>query len=98
MVLVVLLALTVLPCHAEDWPQWRGPGRDGMWNAEGLLEKLPAGKVQPAWSVEIGPGYNGPTVADGRVYIMDRQAEGKQTERVLCFDSQTGEALWEFEY
>ncbi len=82
---------------AEDWPQWRGPGRDGVWQAEGLVDELPDGQLPLEWSVDIGPGYNGPTVADGRVYVMDRQAE-PSTERVLCFDSKTGKPLWKHEY
>jgi outer membrane protein assembly factor BamB len=86
------------PAHADDWPQWRGPQRDGVWREEGLIDELPSGQLDIEWSVEVGPGYNGPTVADGRVYVMDRQTEGKQTERILCFDSQTGEPLWQHEY
>jgi outer membrane protein assembly factor BamB len=99
-----LLALPLLelspPCvRGEDWPQWRGPQRDGVWKASDLVEHLPDGQLPLTWSVEIGAGYSGPTVADGRVYVMDRMtANDKQTERVVCLDSKTGKQLWVVEY
>ena len=84
---------------ADDWPQWRGIARDGKWNETGLLDELPEGQLPLQWSVEIGPGYTGPTVADGRVYVMDKQAEGRSAnERVLCFDSATGQSIWSHTY
>lgn len=85
--------------HADDWPQWRGPQRDGKWREKDLVERLPEGKLPRMWSVPIGPGYSGPTVADGRVFVTDRDAAGdKQNERILCFDAETGESLWKVEY
>jgi len=85
--------------NAEDWPQWRGVDRDGVWHATGLVEQLPQGQLPLEWSVEIGAGYSGPTVADGRVYITDRQTDGgKQSERVLCLDSSSGKQLWVHTY
>lgn len=84
---------------SEDWPQWRGVDRDGIWHAEGLVDDLPAGQIPLDWSVPIGPGYSGPTVAAGRVYVSDRQADGgKQSERILCFDSSSGQSLWTHQY
>lgn len=84
---------------AEDWPQWRGPARDGRWAGEGLIDQLPEGQLPLDWSVPLGPGYAGPTVAHGRVYVTDRQGTAdKQSERVLCFDSKTGKSLWQHEY
>ena len=85
--------------RSDDWPQWRGVDRDGRWNETGIREDLPEGQLKLDWSVDIGPGYTGPTVAEGRVYVMDRQVDGRnETERILCFDSKTGEALWMHEY
>ena len=84
---------------ADDWPQWRGAARDGNWNESGIRDDLPDGQLKLDWSVEIGPGYTGPTVADGRVYVMDRQAENRNAaERILCFDSRTGNSIWKHEY
>jgi outer membrane protein assembly factor BamB len=50
------------------------------------------------WSVPLFSGYTGPTVADGRVYVMDMYREPKQTERVLCYEAATGKPLWRTEY
>ncbi|MEZ6090039.1 MAG: PQQ-binding-like beta-propeller repeat protein [Pirellulaceae bacterium] len=97
--LLAVLLLFPTICIGEDWPQWRGPNRDGQWNAEGIVDELPDGQIPLEWSIPIGPGYNGPTVAEGRVYVMDRQVDGnKQTERVLCVDSGTGQKIWEHVY
>lgn len=86
------------PAFAEDWPQWRGPSRDGIWREDGIVEKFDSPQLPIKWRQEIGPGYNGPTVADGRVYVMDRQVEPEQMERVHCFDAATGEPLWQHAY
>jgi len=86
-------------CDAEDWPQWRGPHRDGRWTESGIVRELRAGQLPYDWSVDIGPGYSGPTVADGRVYVMDRQPKERDaTERIHCFESATGKSLWTVEY
>jgi outer membrane protein assembly factor BamB len=83
---------------AEDWPQWRGPNRDGVWNETGIVEKFATSELKPKWRVEVVAGSNGPTVAAGRVYVMDRITQPQSTERVHCFDEQTGEQLWSHAY
>jgi outer membrane protein assembly factor BamB len=82
----------------EDWPQWRGPNRDGTWTETGLVQKFDAPQLARKWSVKIGPGYSGPTVANGRVFITDRQTEPKQIERILCFKESDGSRLWAHNY
>ena len=110
----LLLPCTSLlrPLHADDWPQWLGPRRDGVWRETGLVEKLPAEGLKVRWRQKIGGGYSGPAVANGRVYVMDRQlakgtanpqnafsrAEIPGTERVLCFNEADGKPLWAHEY
>ncbi len=84
--------------QADDWPQWRGPGRDGVWREQDAVETF-AGPVLPVkWRVEIGPGYNSPTVAQGRVFVMDRVTQPQEVERVLCFDARNGTELWQHAY
>jgi outer membrane protein assembly factor BamB len=81
---------------AEDWPQWRGAGRDATISDPTLVRQLPPGQVPLRWSVPVGPGYSGPTVSDGRVYLTDRQGEAPEvSERVLCFDATNGDLLWQ---
>ncbi|MBI2827009.1 MAG: PQQ-like beta-propeller repeat protein [Planctomycetia bacterium] len=83
---------------ADDWPQWRGPNRDGVWRETGILEKFPAGSLKIRWRAPIGSGYCGPTVADGRVYVTDRVDLPKQIERVHCFGWETGKEIWSHQY
>jgi outer membrane protein assembly factor BamB len=83
---------------ADEWPQWRGANRDGVWKESGLLDKFASDQLKVRWRKPIGSGYSGPTVADGRVYVTDRVLEPEQVERVHCFDWKTGETLWTFSY
>src|SRR5688572_19460840 len=92
--LALLFASLVLPARGEDWPQWRGASRDGQWHETGLLEKFPSSELTPKWRAEIGSGYCGPTVAQGRVFVMDRVTAPVSAERVHCFDEHTGKKLW----
>ena len=87
--------------RSEDWPQWRGVNRDGVVATDvPLIETLPAGHLPLTWSVPLGPGYSGPTVVGDRVYVMDRQVgdEDDSRERVLCFDAETGDIVWQHDY
>ncbi len=91
---LALLALVPVLLRADDWPQWRGPTRDGVWRESGLLETFPAAELTPLWSVPVGPGFSGPTVAGDRVFVMDRVTASAEQERILCFDRRTGRRLW----
>jgi outer membrane protein assembly factor BamB len=82
---------------ADDWPQWGGPQRDLVWREDGIVERLPSGELPRMWSVPIGAGYSGPAVADGRVYVTDRQAD-ENLERILCFNAEDGAEIWKHEY
>src|SRR5262249_34383612 len=57
--------------RADDWPQWLGPRRDGVWRETGLLQKFPPGGPTIRWRAPVGQGYAGPAVANGRVYVTD---------------------------
>lgn len=87
-----------LLAFSQDWPDWRGINRDAIWTETGILEKFDSDTIQHKWSVEIGSGYSGPTVANGKVYVTDRLEKPNQVERVLCFDEQTGEHIWKHQY
>src|SRR5439155_5288942 len=98
--------------RADDWPQWLGPKRDGIWRETGVLTRFPPGGPKVRWRTPIGVGYAGPAVAEGRVYVTDlllpegvplpanafsrTPLAGK--ERVLCLDEATGKVLWKHEY
>ena len=93
---VLFLSATCAP--ADDWPQWRGMNRDGVWHETGIIESFAGSQLDAEWTAEISNGYSGPTVAEGRVYVTDRVVDPVQMERVLCFDATTGERLWTHEY
>ena len=97
---VLTIATTLV---ADEWPQWRGPTRDGVWNEQGVIDQFSESQIKVSWRAPIGSGYSGPTVADGRVYVTDRvvhetEEESKQIERVHCFDAKTGESVWTHTY
>ncbi len=60
------------PCLADDWPQWLGPQRLPVWNEDGIIDAFPESGPPLRWKAELGGGYSGPAVADGRVFVMDR--------------------------
>src|SRR5581483_3658525 len=108
-----VVALALAPsARADDWPQWLGPQRDGVWRETGIVEKFPPGGPKVLWKAPVGGGYAGPAVAGGKVYVIDRVLpEGTRNpanafardeipgrERVLCLDEQTGRVIWKHEY
>ncbi len=59
--------------QADDWPQWMGPQRDGVWRETGIVDKFPSDGPPVRWRVKIGGGYAGPAVVGDRVYVTDKQ-------------------------
>ena len=98
--LIVLLFLAAPLLHAEDWPQWRGKDRLGIWTESGILERFPPGGPRRAWTKPIANGYAGPAVADGRVFVTDYRSTEvrKGVERVMCLDESTGDLRWQKEW
>lgn len=93
---IQLFALTAV--SAQDWPDWRGKNRDGAWNEEGIVTRFSQNQIPLKWRVAVGPGYSGPTVAGGKVYLTDRPDPHTDKERVLCFDAATGAPVWSYAY
>jgi outer membrane protein assembly factor BamB len=81
---------------AADWPEWRGTGRQGMWAETGIIERIPTRGLRVEWRVPVDPGYSGPAIARGRVFLLDyKQTTGSRvSERVVCLDESTGKILW----
>src|SRR5205809_4096107 len=80
---------------AEDWPQFRGPNRDNVWNETGILQSFPAEGLKIRWRVPVGPGWSSPVVVRGRVFLTDMRLEKpKAWERIRCFKESTGKPLW----
>lgn len=110
-VLFNIVCLLVSPAVGDDWPQWLGPSRDGVWREPGVVDRFPAAGLRVQWRAPIELGYAGPAVADGKVYVMDYVRRSGEitnnpggpdrlegTERVLCLDAATGKLLWKHEY
>lgn len=111
--LILVPACIASTVRADDWPQWLGPKRDGVWRETGIVAKFPQGGPKVRWRTAIGEGYSGPAVANGKVYItdrvrpqgvnnpespFDRKTRVPGTERVLCLNEADGKLLWKHEY
>ena len=96
----IAIAFLLTAAFAEDWPEWRGRGRAGVWGESGLVDRFPASGLRALWRTSIGSGFAGPAVAAGRVYITDfRAAAGlRGKERALCLDEKSGNVLWTREW
>lgn len=77
----------------SDWPQWRGPERDGLSKESGLLKQWPAGGPKLLWQVnDIGDGYSTPAVVGNRIYLMSNR--GLENEFVQALSTQDGKPIW----
>src|SRR5260370_30906921 len=90
---IPLLALTFsVSAFCADWPQWRGPHRDGISAETGLLESWPAGGPPLIWKTQgLGEGYSAFSVVGDRLFT---QGQVGSQEFVLAFDTNTGKQLW----
>ncbi len=92
--LVAMAALLpTVRAFAEDWPQWRGPNRDGVSKETGLLKEWPKDSPRLIWQVnDLGGGYSTPSVAGGRIYVTANK--GLEDEFVTARDAKDGSLLW----
>jgi outer membrane protein assembly factor BamB len=88
-----LAVSTALPLVADDWPQWRGPQRDGVSKETGLLKEWPKGGPKVSWKVtDIGSGYSTPAVVAERLYLLGN--EGADNEFVEALSVRDGKRIW----
>jgi outer membrane protein assembly factor BamB len=78
---------------AENWPNWRGPGRDGVC-ATKLPEKL--SQLQPAWTVKLGDSYSGP-ITFGK-HVLVTESLNKKSETLIALERATGNQVWKKEW
>jgi outer membrane protein assembly factor BamB len=87
--------LVLLPLQAADWPQFLGPDRDGISPETNLAAAWPVEGPPVRWKKEIGQGFSGLVVADGKLILFHRKAD----EEILdCLDAKTGAGIWHFAY
>jgi len=76
-----------------DWPQWRGPHRNGVSQETGLLKQWPADGPKLVWQLnDIGDGYSTPSVVGTRIYLMSNR--GMENEFVQCLSTRDGKVIW----
>jgi outer membrane protein assembly factor BamB len=96
---IIMLSLIALAMasRAEDWPQWRGSGRDGVWQERGIRKTFPTNGLPVRWRAPVGFGFSSPVIAKGRVYVTDALLDRPKVRgRVLCYEETTGKLLWTF--
>ncbi len=85
--------LSALQATADDWPQWRGPNRDGKSAETGLLQEWPEGGPALAWRVSgLGAGYSSVSIAGGKIFSMGDLADGQY---VMALAEDGGAPLWQ---
>lgn len=91
--LLALLPLTfTLPLAAADWPQFRGPNRDGVSKETGLLKSWPDAGPPLEWTAKgLGPGYSSVSIAGDRIYTLGNK--GDKT-RIVALDRDSGKIVW----
>lgn len=103
----LIVFMTAMPAVADDWPQWMGPQRDGIYRETGIVARIPEEGLPVRWRQPVRYGYAGPAVAEGRVYLFDydiksgkvenlpsRRDELSGDERLTCFNATSGKLLW----
>jgi outer membrane protein assembly factor BamB len=91
----VFVALSASSLSA-DWPSIYGRRRDSTSDQKGLMRQWPKEGPKVLWATGVGPGFGGPAVGDGKVYLLDRDEQVGDKLRVLDFA--TGKELWQFAY
>ncbi len=95
--MIGLSALLSLSAQLEsaDWPNWAGPGHDGISRETGFADSWPSEGLKPLWTKDIGIGFSSITVSENRLYSMGH-VDGE--EFVWCLDAITGDEVWKYSY
>lgn len=94
MLAALVTLLPVASASADDWPQWRGPNRDGV--SQESVEPW-KGELKALWRQPVGEGHSSPVVAGGRVFLHFKHTD-KEAEIVAARDAKTGKELWHKTY
>src|SRR5674536_110504 len=92
--LSVLIIFSTTISYAQDWPQWRGIGRDSKVTGFNAPANWPA-QLKQEWKVPVGFGDATPVLSGNKLYLNTRQAD---QEIVLCLDATTGKEIWKNSY
>ena len=92
---VLAAASLVAAVSAADWPQFRGPARDGLSPETGLFRSWPAGGPKVLWKTTVADGYAGAAIRDGLVYVNDYDMT-KKAHLVRALSLTTGKDVWQW--
>lgn len=95
--IVLVICVVVISAggaSAQDWPQWRGPNRDGKAAGFAAPQTWPE-ELKQKWSVTVGQGDATPALVGDRLYVFTRQGDD---EVLMCLDAKTGKELWNNKY
>jgi len=95
LLIVLLIAVGAARAAADDWPQWRGPQRNGISAETGWRDQWPEAGPPLLWKADVGIGFSSLAVAQGRVYTL---GNADDTDTVFCFDADTGRRIWSHAY
>lgn len=95
-IVFIAALLSVANIMAQDWPQFLGPNRNSTSAEKGILRSWPANGPEVLWTTNVGPGFGGPAIKAGKVYLLDR--DDKVGETLRCLDLNTGKELWKYSY
>ena len=96
-VILTIAALSVAcTSWAADWPQYLGPDRNSTSPEKGLLRAWPETGPEVLWTTPVNRGYGGPVIKDGKVYLLDRNAD--VGDNLRCLDLANGKEVWNFAY
>src|SRR3954470_16210338 len=88
------LLLLTTPTRSDDWPQWRGPQRDGTSKETGLLKEWPTNKPPLIWMTpDLGKGYSSLAVVGDRIYTLGN--DEAENEFLQAHAIPLGKRLWQ---
>jgi len=91
----VLSASAASAQETFDWPQWRGPRRNGISAEKDFVTSWPKEGPHRVWTARVGVGYSSVAVVGGRLYTMGNVSD---VDHVMCLDVATSKLLWDYRY
>ena len=85
--------------HAQsegfDWPQWRGPQRNGISLEKDFIAQWPKEGPRRLWAAKVGIGFSSVSVSKGKLFTMGNTSD---VDHVMCLDTKSGKLLWDYKY
>src|ERR1035437_1969931 len=95
-IFILFCFVVIISTYAQDWPQYLGPNRNGLSAQKGILRSWPQQGPKVLWTVDVGIGFGGPVIKNGKVYLLDR--DDKVGDKMRCLDLSSGKEIWNFGY